>query len=343
MKPSIYSHKKYEREGIGWHYITEDATISKVHYENNYFYKKHGFEKYITDGKYFTLSFSYTVEHNDDYILFALIKPYSFSRLYEFLYHLELQIKSNATLSEEANGHKSIICYKTQSMTYSRGIICHTSNGLPIDIIKISGILSSEHKKVILIMARVHPSETPGSYQIEQLIRSLVTPNIALKYFTFIIIPMLNPDGVVMGNTRTDGIGNDLNRCWGANSDEYPLISKIKEYIRNIYNENGQISLFCDFHGHSKTPNSFLYCCYRCEDADATWSQARVFPKLLAKHSQYFALNCCQFKIEAEKVVILPEIYQQGGVMERIQYQAQLYIRNIDVRIYYRTKLLRIH
>ena len=33
---------------------------------------------------------------------------------------------------------------------------------------------------------------------------------------TFVIVPMLNPDGTFLGNYRTDALGNDLNRLWGA-------------------------------------------------------------------------------------------------------------------------------
>lgn len=34
------------------------------------------------------------------------------------------------------------------------------------------------------------------------------------KNFVFKIIPMVNPDGVVVGNYRTNLMGHDLNRKW---------------------------------------------------------------------------------------------------------------------------------
>jgi murein tripeptide amidase MpaA len=35
-----------------------------------------------------------------------------------------------------------------------------------------------------------------------------------LKEFEFIVIPMVNPDGVIYGNFRTNLAGLDLNRQW---------------------------------------------------------------------------------------------------------------------------------
>ena len=308
MKPYVFSEKEYELEHQDWHYINDTPTYSKSQNDQNAFYKKSGLDKYFNDNKHYTLSFSYTAKYDDDVIYFALLKPYTFRRMYEFIYEIEQKLKLQA-LNRVENRNNHMVHYITKNVIYSRDFICFTKGGLPIDIIRISDV-STESKSIIFITGRVHPSETPGSYKVEELIRSLLTPNNFIKYYTFVIVPMVNPDGVVLGHTRTDYDGNDLNRCWETpEKDESFPIYKIKLYIKELYLNGEQISLFCDFHGHSKLPNSFMYCCYRCEDADL-WSKARVFPKIMAKHSPYFALNCCQFKIEAEKVYVDIEIYK---------------------------------
>lgn len=65
---------------------------------------------------------------------------------------------------------------------------------------------------------------------------------------------MINPDGVIHGNSRTNLLGYDINRSWD------PVISyksvectQIWEFIRRI-GEKGDLEICwaIDLHGHSK-------------------------------------------------------------------------------------------
>jgi murein tripeptide amidase MpaA len=74
-----------------------------------------------------------------------------------------------------------------------------------------------KYKKYIIICSRVHPGETNASFIMEgflKFITSATNPEaIELrKRIIFKIIPMTNPDGVIIGNYRTSLCGNDLNR-----------------------------------------------------------------------------------------------------------------------------------
>lgn len=72
----------------------------------------------------------------------------------------------------------------------------------------------------------------------------------------FRIVPMLNPDGVVLGNYRTGILGEDLNRQFGGRlRGETRILSKMMK----ILTETGQVLLFLDLHGHSVLKNSFIY------------------------------------------------------------------------------------
>lgn len=74
--------------------------------------------------------------------------------------------------------------------------------------------LKNSRKKVIFLTGRVHPGESNCSYIIEGIVNYLITNKNSplLNEFIFIIIPMLNPDGVVYGNYRCSVLGVDLNR-----------------------------------------------------------------------------------------------------------------------------------
>lgn len=73
-------------------------------------------------------------------------------------------------------------------------------------------------RKGIVISSRVHPGETGSSFMMKGIIDYLVGPSLGARMlrdnFVFKIIPMMNPDGVINGNTRCSLAGVDLNRIW---------------------------------------------------------------------------------------------------------------------------------
>jgi murein tripeptide amidase MpaA len=79
--------------------------------------------------------------------------------------------------------------------------------------------------------------------------------------YVFKIIPMLNPDGVIVGNYRCSLSGLDLNRQWQTPSIKLsPEIYAMKEMVRKTL-ECREIHLFVDMHGHSRQKNVFMYGC----------------------------------------------------------------------------------
>jgi len=49
---------------------------------------------------------------------------------------------------------------------------------------------------------------------IDYLVGPSIGARILRDNFIFKIIPMMNPDGVILGNTRCSLVGQDLNRQW---------------------------------------------------------------------------------------------------------------------------------
>jgi murein tripeptide amidase MpaA len=73
-------------------------------------------------------------------------------------------------------------------------------------------------RKAIIVSSRVHPGESNSSYIMEGIIDYICgnerEARVLRDTYVFKIIPMLNPDGVIVGNYRCSLGGQDLNRQW---------------------------------------------------------------------------------------------------------------------------------
>ena len=71
-------------------------------------------------------------------------------------------------------------------------------------------------RRAIIITGRVHPGESNSSFIMHGTLEFLISEEEGAKYlrnnFVFKIVPMLNPDGVIIGNYRCSLSGQDLNR-----------------------------------------------------------------------------------------------------------------------------------
>ena len=96
------------------------------------------------------------------------------------------------------------------------GKLCTSLGGLEVPLLTINEKSGSEEKRCIIISGRAHPGESNGSYMMEGFISFLCSScsfakNLR-KCIIFKIVPMLNPDGVALGNYRTGISGKDFNR-----------------------------------------------------------------------------------------------------------------------------------
>ena len=112
---------------------------------------------------------------------------------------------------------------------------------------------------------------------------------------------MLNIDGVVVGNTRTAINGLDFNRCWGSSVTfkEAPEIVAFKEQMTTTQQER-DVLMFCDFHGHSRAKNVFMFGCNNNYDEDNIMKE-RIFPLIFHKFTDFFNYDDCKFDISNDK------------------------------------------
>jgi len=108
---------------------------------------------------------------------------------------------------------------------------------------------------------------------------------------------MLNPDGVINGNYRCSLAGCDLNRRWKAPSKMlHPTVYHTKQLIINFAKER-ELAIFCDFHGHSRRKNIFMYGCNNPNSPE----DSRLFPFILGSLCPYFIYNYSRFGNQKSK------------------------------------------
>ncbi|KAL4463245.1 hypothetical protein ABPG74_007246 [Tetrahymena malaccensis] len=303
MKPAIFSVKKNKNENEKiW-----ERGGSNVKYYQNQILKEETYDNY-----YYTLSFQYTFEYDDDVVYFAMSYPYSYTQMINHL---------NSTIQK---------CQTTQPLIHiKKEILCHTisNNAVPLltitnkekDFIEKGKTQNPPHeskqKKIAMLMARQHPGETVSSFLmqgvIDFLISDCVEANFLRNKYIFKIIPMVNPDGVLYGNFRCNLSGVDLNRQWSnPNKLLHPTVYSIKNLISKYRQQDYQIDYFIDLHGHSKKLNSFVYACKMESDQYACC----LFPMMLSKLNSILHYPSCTFGLESYKENTARGIAWNSGV-----------------------------
>uniref|UniRef100_K3X6X4 Peptidase M14 domain-containing protein n=1 Tax=Globisporangium ultimum (strain ATCC 200006 / CBS 805.95 / DAOM BR144) TaxID=431595 RepID=K3X6X4_GLOUD len=313
LQPVVYSEIDADTKGIGWvhrgTHVRYDVSLSP-------------------DSPAGTncLSFQYEFEHEHDCVYFACIQPYTYTDLMEYLEKLE------------RDPERAAVCRRTE--------LCQSIALNTCDLLTITSSgkdnTPSDEKRVIVLSARVHPGEPNSSWMMKGMIDYLTGPSsgaqILRKHFVFKVVPMLNPDGVINGNTRVNLAGWDLNRKWSYPVEKlFPTVYHLKRQITNLQARD-RVAIYCDLHGHSLNRNIFTYGCYNKKlskkaTASASLSVSmgssfsnfvsvspamyasstanlcarlsndpRVFPMVVAKNSHFFSFASCDFKVHKSKL-----------------------------------------
>ena len=120
------------------------------------------------------------------------------------------------------------------------------------------------NKPIILFTARVHPIEVPASHTINGIIKFLLDEYnycsfLLRKHFVFLLVPMLNPDGVSNGHCRVDTLGQNLNRFYkDPDAKKQPSCYTIKKLVEH-YQKDSRIFMYVDLHGHPGYRGNFMF------------------------------------------------------------------------------------
>ncbi|CAD8175639.1 unnamed protein product [Paramecium pentaurelia] len=145
-------------------------------------------------------------------------------------------------------------------------------------------------KQYILISCRVHAGEVPASFILKGILESLQNYNESAKFllenYVFLIIPMLNPDGVYRGHYRLDSLGYDQNRVYNRIL-KFPKFNGPLAVLETCKNYN--VAFYIDLHAHSVLSNSFIYTNWH---PDPSIHQAILeFPKQMKSKVAHFRIK----------------------------------------------------
>ena len=258
---------------------------------------------------------------------------------------------------------------------FKESVLCKSLSGADLPLLTITSRLSSDpqeynlvkmeefedadskvslplykRKKYVIVAGRVHPGESNSSWMMQGFIRYLLGNSLQAKQLRkrliFKIVPMINVDGVIIGNYRTSMAGNDLNRRYvEPNPRLHPEVCAIKNLINSIaegkspdqyrdpfgipksrtVSSEEDIMAFVDMHGHSRKKNVFIYGPQFSLSSDKYY-RARIIPKLLAEETSKFRYHSCQFKYEhAKRTTARIVLNQEFAIMNCFTFEASFH------------------
>lgn len=194
------------------------------------------------------LSFAFIFDREDDIYQFSLTYPYSYSRLQSYLSVLEQKfpLQRDSLINSVQQRRLELITFD--------------------DVKKPEVIEPGKNPiRVIVILARVHPMESPASYVVQGLIEFLAIANhpiakLLRENVVFKIIPMVNPDGVFLGNNRVNCLGHDMNRYWNNISFyTHPTLSATMDMLKEYDTSDCyQLDFVIDLHAHTSLSGVFI-------------------------------------------------------------------------------------
>nr|XP_005515140.1 cytosolic carboxypeptidase 3 isoform X4 [Columba livia] len=276
LRPLLYSEADAKKHSVGWR-----RTGNEIKY-----YKNNAGQG---ERQYFSLTWTFQFPHDQDTCYFAHCYPYTYSNLQEYL----------VAISKDPG--KSKFC--------QIHILCRSLAGNIVYVLTITNPPKSSEgaeRKAVILTARVHPGETNSSWIMKGFLDYILGDSSKAQLlrdnFVFKVVPMLNPDGVIVGNHRCSLAGQDLNRKYRSNMKKYyPSIWYTRNMIKRVMEER-EVFLYCDIHGHNMKKNVFMYGCERKQQVKTPYWNPRVFPLFLSKSCpDKFSFPDCRFRVRKNK------------------------------------------
>ncbi|CAH8621789.1 unnamed protein product [Schistosoma bovis] len=290
LQPLLYSKMNYQQNGKKWIRVGTNIKYTR----NTMNLSNHLLD---TNSEYYQLEWEMEFPYANDICYLAYSYPYTYTNLKSDLNELLIKSNENETLN------KTINCE----------VLCQTRAGNSCFLVTITDqTIPNKDKYAVVITGRVHPGETNSSWITYGLLKFLTSnQSIVLtlkKQYTFYIIPMLNPDGVIVGNYRCSLTGRDLNRNYRQpKKDVFPTVWTVKQLVKWCKKTYKDV-IYCDMHGHSRRNNIFMYGCdplYRHSKIFNNTKKSlheRILPYIISQQAtSYFSFPNCRFTVHPSK------------------------------------------
>ncbi|CAL1595258.1 unnamed protein product [Knipowitschia caucasica] len=253
----------------------------------------------------YTLTFSVTFKHCEDVCYLAYHYPYSYSALKAHLKVLQKSVDPAKVFFRQQTLCGSLAENSCPLVTITA---CPASRGW-------KDLHQLRNRAYIVLTGRVHPGEPNASWVMKGTLEFLCSSDPVAQSlretFIFKIIPMLNPDGVINGTHRCNLNSADLNRQWLRPDPVLsPTIFHTKGFLHYLNSTGHTPLVYCDYHGHSRKKNVFLY---GCSVKETLWQSAvdtvgvkedpgyRTIPKTLDRIAPAFSFNSCNYLVEKSR------------------------------------------
>lgn len=134
-----------------------------------------------------------------------------------------------------------------ERVSLQRSVIGTSIAGRPLHLLSFGGHAASP---VLLVLGRQHPPEITGSQALLGFVDALADDTPQAQAFRrqvrVVVVPVLNPDGVVEGHWRGNLAGADLNRDWGPFAQ--PETRALRDALQAEVAAGRRIAFAIDFH-----------------------------------------------------------------------------------------------
>lgn len=132
----------------------------------------------------------------------------------------------------------------------TRSLLGTSAEDRPIEMMRIAAPDAASRETIVLV-GRQHPPEVTGALAMLPFVETIMgDSDLARAYrarFETLVVPMLNPDGVVRGHWRHNTGGVDLNRDWGPFTQ--PETKLMKDMLEGIAADPDRtLRALIDFH-----------------------------------------------------------------------------------------------